>query len=262
MQMIRGVFLVLFLTTAGCGVGEYNKRMQASLADSERTAAFNLNLYPTFTELDDKKRPKPGVSFRLPLVFDASANNAAGQPPVMALPGLWYGMEKIAPDPSGKNLAVYCGFSWVPKGDKKEADFQAEMKSLLDASLPGSRWQEVSLASPEGPPVALKMLEGKGVQDFKSGAAPKPAAPAGETTEGTDPAAEQAASPASPPQKVEGIFRLYLIPASNDYVLIAWRASAANASFWKSVETAMGTVKIEQLAAPAKAGKAAPPPAS
>ena len=222
---------------AGCGTGEYKSRLQATLVRAGQTAKFDLHLHATTTDFSASGREKPGVSVRLPKLFDGSANNAIGQLKLLALPGFWYSMEKLHRDASGKNLAVYVGFGWVPKADKKEADLQAELLAQLKASLPNAAWQDVKAETPQGGTVDLKMLSGTGPQDFNTGAEDKPV------------------------EKVEGQYRLYLVPGSNDHVLIAWRGPVAAADFWQSVDVAMGTVKIESLPPPAKDAAAAQPAA-
>lgn len=228
------------LALSGCGTGEYNARMQASLSEKQRGAAFDINLHKAPIDFDDKTRPRPGVSIRLPLLFDATSNSAAGQPPGITLPGLWYGMEKVRPDSAGKNLAVYFGVGWVPKGEKKEPAMQAELLGLVKGSFPAAAWQDVSLASPTGGPVSFKLLSGTADQNFNTGVAE------------------------TPTEKAPGQFRLYLVSATNDYVLVAWRGPTSGPDFWTIVDAAMGSVKVEKLEAPAapKAGEAAAKPAA
>jgi hypothetical protein len=223
------------LLMTGCGTGEYGARLQETLANGPRAAAGGGgagggdSLYPTPAKLDDQKRTPPGVTIRLPLLFDASANNEAGQSKVMTLPGFWYGMERVEPDSEGKPLAVYVGFGWVPKADKTPAALEKELQAALAKTLPNAAWKA-------GPAKSMRVLTATGPQEFKT--------------------ADGAAN-----ETVPGEFRLYLIPAANDTAFVAWRGPSSDAAFWQAVEASMGTVTVEGGGEAAPAEAAAAPPA-
>lgn len=245
----QAISATALLFVAGCGTGEYSARLQETLANGPRLAAAvggggaggggaGEVLYAAPVALDDQTRPPPGVSLRLPTLFDASANNQAGESPVLLLPGFWYGMERIQADAEGKPHAVFVGFAWITKDAKPPGPLEKELKDALAKKLPNAAWK--------AGPNSMRVLSATGPQEFKTGA------------EG------------APNETVPGEFRLYLIPTANDTAMIEWRGPSSDAAFWSAVDASMATITVEggaeggDGAAPAEGaegadGAAAPP---
>lgn len=239
--------LAALVVFAGCDLGgQYEARFAKALTESGQRAHFDKNLYPTeIEEIKDAAGTATGVKLRLPKLFDGEskslpATEARAQPPLGAIPGLTYALERqIDDNQEGEKkqfLPVYAYFAAVPKTDQKADALQAALQQQFGAALPGAAWGDAILATPDGQSVPLKRLRGNGQQEFMNLQVNPPK-----------------------PVRVDGRFDLYLIDAPAHHVLIGWRAPKAQSDkyeFEAATEAAMGTVSI--AADPAAAPPAAP----
>jgi hypothetical protein len=230
--------------SAGCDLtGEYDKKFQQALQKSAQRAVFDKYLFPTETEVTDAARKPTGVKLRILSVFDKDskslpATDARAQPPFLKLPDLSYALERQLDDAQGAFLPVYLYFAAVakpPKPDPKAAEtLQATLAQGVAAALPGAKWEDAALQTPEGQPLSppLKRLRATGQQEFMNLQTNKPV-------------------------KLAGRFDLYLIDAPEYYVLIGWRTPSPQADKYQleaAIDSAMGTVTVAHSAQAAPAG--------
>jgi hypothetical protein len=217
----------------GCGKGEYDTRLQATVTNVARRAAIESVLSPSATDAS----PDSGVRFRLPLVFDSSAKplapgDARAKIGAVDIPGLIKANERAIDDPAGKYSVSYVYTAAVPKEGKTQEALQADVQRAIAAVLPNAKWENATVDKLAGGSASYPVLKATGPQIF------------------------DATQNGGANEQHEGQLELYLVPADKQWVLIGWRAPTAHATkylFWNSVKAAMGTVEAGGGAAPAPA---------
>lgn len=215
----------------GCDLtGQYEKEFQKALEHAARSAVFEKHLHPDAVEWTGADGKSLGVKLRLPRLFDANTkllnpSQPRAQPPFGELPGLVSTRERQLDDAQGQFLPCYCYFAVVPPSASKGDALQAALARQVAAALPGTSWNDVTLATPSGQSLTLKRLRGAGVQEFFNLTKNPPTA-----------------------VKTEGVFDLYLVSVGSSQVLIGWRCPKSQAdkyAFQEATEAAMGTLEVE-----------------
>ncbi len=217
----------------GCGTGEYNNRLSATVNNVGRRAAIESLITQSAADAVG------GVRLRMPALFDGNAKqvnpgDARSRIGNAAIPGLVRASERAIDDPAGKYSVAYAYFAAAPKEGKAQDAFQNEVQRAVAAALPNAKWETVQIEKLSGGGASFPVLKATGPQPFDA------------TQNGG--ASEQ----------LEGQLELYLVPTDKQWVLIGWRAPSAHAGkyqFWDSVRAAMSTVE-------ASGGGAAPAPAA
>jgi hypothetical protein len=240
--MRRLSILILAGLVLGCGTGEYNARLAATLQGAGRKAQFDKFLYAEGqdVQVNDAGGQATGVKLRIPSTLDANSKtlpntDPKAQPPFVKLPGLGYAYERQLDDPAGKFAPVYLYLCAVPKADQNADALMADIQKGAAAVGQGA-WQDLQADSPSGTKVPLKLLSVTGQQDF---------------------------DPGTGPTKLEGRFDCYFYDAPQHFVFIAFRAPTAQATKYLYFDAARASVGTLQAAgAPAGAPAPAPAPAA
>jgi len=234
----------LLSIAVGCDLtGQYEKKFQETLQSVAQRAEFDARLHAAPTEVVDAARKNVGVKLRVPKFFDnntksLAASEPTAQPPLVALPGLSYAMERQLDDDAGKFLPVYVYFAAVPKSEQKTDALQNTLAAEAAKRVPGAKWEDAFLRTPTGQTITLKRIRVEGKQDFM------------------DYQKKAAAN-------TDGRFDLYLLDGGAHHVLIGWRAPKGQSQkyqFDAASDAAMGTVQLPPPSAPeGKAPAPAPP---
>lgn len=231
----RALALVLALSIpfAGCGTGEYQKRMEARATELEFTGNFESNLRPETASVN------PDCNLRLPAIFDSdSTGTPSGAPPsVCNIPGLSMTYQKFMAE-GEKSFPFYCYFASTPiQPNQKPEDFKAAIEAeIAKNGATGGKFTSVSLTDPSGATQTWDMLSVTSMQSF-------------------------AGKPPAPDFSIEGRFDLYFKSSGKDFILVGWRApksAAAAGKFFDDAKFAMGTAKVTETA-PATAPAGGPP---
>ena len=232
------------MALAGCDLGgTYHKRMQVTAQEVGRKAVFTTLLHASETPVMDEAGKPTGVTFRLPASLDDKSKalpvtEPRAQPPMVKLPGLSYCVERLMDDNAGKFAPLYCYVAAVAKGDQKVDAFETQLQQQVAGAFATAKWQAVSVPTPQGSALPLKLLRVEGPQDF-------------------DLAQMQA-----PMEKLDGRLDLYLFETPAHFVLIGFRgpkAQAAKYQFFEAAQASAGTLKAAPAAATPPAGNAPAP---
>ncbi len=252
MNRFRGpLFLLLFVSIAGCGTGEYGKRFQARLSELQRQAPFTRHLYGGDTPLTDQSDVQLGLFIRLPKFFDReplrtnSQNELGGridenrtQPPFLRFPGYSMTYEKFMQDKQSRGLPLHCYIAAVPVKGSAEVDLQTQLADQVKAAFPEAQltWEEVALPTPTGETITWKRLSVEGEQRFD---------------------AQDDLS-----HNLPGRFQIDLHSFEHVRLMLGWRAPdsiAEEAQFFPAANAALGTARSE--GPPATEGTPAETPA-
>jgi hypothetical protein len=238
--MQRFSLLALTILLSGCGTGEYNTRLAATLRGAGQKAQFDKFLYPEGGEVqvNDAGGQASGVKLRIPNTLDANSKTLANtepraQPPFVKLPGLGYAYERQLDDPGGKFAPVYLYLCAVPKADQKADALLADIQKGAAAVGQGA-WQDQQVDTPAGAKLPVKLLSVTGQQDF---------------------------DPGTGPTKLDGRFDCYFYDAPQHFVFVAFRAPTAQATkylYFDAAKASVGTLQAPAGAAPAAAPAGAP----
>lgn len=196
----------------GCGTGEYQRRLEARVAQIQQVAQFSV--------LYDVPLPLPGttVSVRIPSLFqigfDANTQDPDGggglidprrlQPPFVTLPGFKLTYEIIFTDSNNNNARrpFYIYMAVATAADAAAGKPVAEaIREQVATQFPSAAWEDVSCTSPTGAVVACKRINVSGPQVFYTGPGQY--------------------------ESLSGVFQLYLHEAQGQHVLIGWRVPDA-----------------------------------
>jgi hypothetical protein len=162
------------LAVAGCGQAEYDQRLSAKVSLLQQGTAFIEKLHDQATGV------APNVSLRLPRLFNENSQalnersqdesrkpmpTARIQPPFAPLPGFRLCYERFYP--SGEtNLPVYCYLAAVEAEGQDPQALRGQLQQALRAQFRTAAWQEVSLKTPSGEPLACHKISASGKQSF------------------------------------------------------------------------------------------------
>ncbi len=224
-RLVFSAFLVA--TFAGCGTGEYQKRMAERASTLETAGSFESNLRADFSSVN------ADCKLRLPAIYDSDSKafpNGAS-PSFCNLPGLNTTFEKFVAE-GEKAFPFYGYFAASAVGDQKPEEFKAKIEAdLAKAGISGGKFTSESIPGPTGGSQTWDKLSITSLQNFPG------------KTPGQD-------------ITIEGQFDLYFRSTGKDFVLVGWRApkSAAGASaFFENARRAMGTAQVTETT-PAPAG--------
>lgn len=208
------------------------------MAQVSRRAGFDAMLHAATTEVNgDGDAASTGIRVRLPRLFDdkgqslAAANNRA-QPPMGAIPGLSYAMERMLDDAAGKFAPAYCYFAAVSKATTKPEDLQKQITGIFKAPL-----TQQAVESPAGGSKSVMFLTLTGTQDFDG------------------------AQSQLPLEKLDGQLDLYLIDTPTHIGILAFRCPKGQADkyqFFQAARASAGSFEVSAAAPPPAAAPAAP----
>jgi hypothetical protein len=205
---------VCSLVAGGCFSGEYSRRMDVTMKRLGELGELAAVIYAQQSPIQDLAGNPTGISLRLPLfIGDARsfrADDADAQPSFLSLPGLAYGYEM---DFGGQKAYAY--FASVPVEEQDAEGLAQELQAAVRKTSSSAAWSDVSLKTPDGGTVRLRMLSTLGTQRF-----------------GTE--------------SQEGRFDLYLVSSPTHHVLLGWRAPTAAAGpqrFFEQVAASMGSIQ-------------------
>lgn len=231
---LAGTLVGILFTVSGCGTGEYDRRMRASIQEVGSKAKFQNLLYPNPISI------VPGASFRLPALFDNTAKSWAEgnptetglavhpdrlQPPFIKLPGFRYCYEVFPKSGGQEDNVMYCYVAASNTTSQGQEDLIASIQSDLKKKFPDApeEWETVDLDTPEGATIAVRRTTVSGMQRFDL-------------------------TPMGGPMKdFDGRMDLYLISTNDNHILIGWRGMSefvAAAKLFESAEAAMGSTQI------------------
>ena len=230
--------LLLASISAGCGTGEYNRRMDASLERLQTTGKFTAFLHTSPTEVDGGL-----FSYRLPKIFDASSKSWAEgnkgevelpvikariQPPFVDLPGFRFCYEVFPKNNTGEHEVMYHYFAATKSTEKSAAEIADTIQKKVQAKFPdaSAAWETIQLDTPESTTLECRKISAHGSQQFDR-------TPIGKEF-----------------MRSDGQFELYLVSNSGYHVLMGWRAMTAVAKETRLSEIAaasVGTLVIQAV---------------
>ena len=203
------------LVLAGCGSGDYNRRMETTITKLNEAGDMAAAVYAQASEVLDTAGSPTGISLRLPVFIGSDAKalragDAGARPPFVNLPGYSYGYEvQVGGQPA------YAYFAAVAASGKTAEAITQEIQAQISKAFSSATWQDTPVASPEGGSVNVKLLSVIGSQAFGA-------------------------------EAQEGRFDLYLVSSATHHVLLGWRAPVAtadNEKIFQNVAISMGTIQ-------------------
>lgn len=195
----RPVFLLVALAavSAGCGVAEYEKRLEKTVAALRKSAVFDVLYQPT-------ELPGTPILVRVPMKFTQRLVEGAelegkkiearrAKVPLLDLPGRLVTYEATVQDSSGGVLPYYIYLTASPaaaveslrSGSQRKFDGSKPVDTLLPGELPrmdvsgelfqrvekafpsaNAAWQDVTCPTPNGTTVSWQRLVVGGEQEF------------------------------------------------------------------------------------------------
>ncbi len=155
---------------AGCGSGEYGKRLEARISQVKKGSAFQAMQAPTMVST-------AGVSLqvRLPKQFDSPPLQQAAEtdekrigPPGYTLQGLASTYEGIVVDSTGGKIAYYCYLGAEELRPQTADRVEGSIRLRLERTFPGAevQWQSVDAHTETGSSVAWRKTRINANQEF------------------------------------------------------------------------------------------------
>jgi hypothetical protein len=210
--------LLLILTLAGCGTGEFRARMATGVSKLNAEAKSSALLPASAVPSPDNS--PTGVSVQLPAIVSGSASinasTAGAQIPGVQVPGYFYSLQFKLTDASGKVTPGYCEYYVLPKGGIALADIKAQLLGALSAALPNATWEDKSFGQAPG-----AKLTAAADLEFELDGGVKETLPAQ--------------------------MELYLVESPSHFVALGWRATQSGAAAQKlfsQVQASMNTITV------------------
>jgi hypothetical protein len=234
---------LLTLAVAGCGTGEYHKRMKDRLAELKQQSRFLERLDDIEIDVSDPQAIFLGVKLRPPKNIctqgkalrvgytedNVEIDERRVKPPfLLGMRDFCLSYELLVPNPDTRNrqqteLPVYCYFAVSPADSVEQQALLNEIRQPLAENFEDvpEEWETVSPGAPDGGSVEWKRLRVEGSQLFDC--VPNPA-------------------------MMDGRFDVYVHSDNTYHVVVGWRAPVSvddKLEFMQAGEVSLGTLKVE-----------------